>query len=274
MTSPMAATPREHDPRITVIQQELFDEKKSKMQRYSDLVVGRPGLWPLIKYEAIVTLTSWVPGALGLLLRSKLYPLLLAKCGRGVTFGQNVVLRHPHKIEIADNVVVDDQCCLDAKGTDNRGIRLGTGVFIGRNTILSCKNGDIEVDDFANIGFNAEIFSASRVRVGKRVLIAAYTYLVGGDHLFDRVDVAVLDQGRTARGIEVDDNVWLGTHVVVTDGSRVGRDCIIGAGAVVVGEIPEFRIAAGIPARVMRDRRDGVPAAMSERGAGAVAPEA
>ena len=270
----VAGPPREHDPRITVIQQELFDAKKSKMQRYSDLVVGRPGLWPLLKYEAIVTLTSWVPGALGLLLRSKLYPLLLGKCGRGVTFGQNVVLRHPHKIAIADNVVVDDQCCLDAKGTDNRGITLGTGVFIGRNTILSCKNGDIEVDDFANIGFNAEIFSASRVRVGKRVLIAAYVYLVGGDHLFDRVDVPVLDQGRTARGIEVEDNVWLGTHVVVTDGSRVGRDCIIGAGAVVVGEIPEFRIAAGIPARVLRDRRQGVPAEMSQRGAGAVAPEA
>jgi acetyltransferase-like isoleucine patch superfamily enzyme len=168
---------------------------------------------------------------------------------------------------------VDDQCCLDAKGSDNRGIRLGTGVFIGRNTILSCKNGDIEVDDFANIGFNAEIFSASRVRVGKRVLIAAYTYLVGGDHLYDRIDIPVLDQGRTARGIEVDDHAWLGAHVVVTDGSRVGKDCIIGAGAVVVGEVPDFRIAAGIPARVLRDRRDGVPAGGAEHGAGAVAPE-
>lgn len=269
----VAATPREHDPRITVIQRELFDEKKSKMQRYADLVVGRPGLWALIKYEAIVTLTGWLPGALGLLLRSKLYPVLLGRCGRGVTFGANVVLRHPHKIEIGDNVVVDDQCCLDAKGTDNRGIRLGTGVFIGRNTILSCKNGDIEIDDFANIGFNAEIFSASRVRVGKRVLIAAYTYLVGGDHLYDRVDIPVLDQGRTARGIEVDDHAWLGAHVVVTDGSRVGKDCIIGAGAVVVGEVPDFRIAAGIPARVLRDRRDGVPAAAAQRGAGAVTPE-
>jgi acetyltransferase-like isoleucine patch superfamily enzyme len=51
-------------------------------------------------------------------------------------------LRHPHKI-IGDNVVIDDLCCLDAKGTDNRGITIGNGVFVGRNTILSCKNGDI-----------------------------------------------------------------------------------------------------------------------------------
>ena len=245
----------EHDPRITVIQQELFDEKKSKADKYRDLVIGRPGWGPLIRFELVTMISSWMPGALGLFLRSKLYPLVLGRVGRNVVFGVNVTLRHPHKIQIGDNVVIDDQCCLDAKGIDNRGIVIGEGVFVGRNTILSCKNGDILIDDRANIGFNCEIFSASRVRVGKSILMAAYTYLVGGDHLYDRIDLPVLEQGRTARGIDVDDNVWLGAHVVVTDGSRVGRDAIIGAGAVVVGEIPEFAIAAGIPAKVIRDRR-------------------
>lgn len=249
------ALTREHDPRITVIQQELFDERKSKSAKYRDLVIGRPGLWPLVRYEVVMLLSSWVPGALGLFLRSKLFPGILGRVGRGVVFGANVTIRHPHKIAIGDNVVIDDGCCLDAKGTDNRGIEIGNGVFVGRNTILSCKNGDIVIEDYANLGFNCEIFSASRVRVGKRILMAAYTYLVGGDHLYDRVDIPVLDQGRTARGIDVGDHVWLGTHVVVTDGSTIGRDAIIGAGAVVVGEIPEFAIAAGIPAKVIRDRR-------------------
>ncbi len=73
-------------------------------------------------------------GALGLALRKALYPLLLGSCGRNVVFGQNVVLRHPHKIHIGSNVVVDDNCLLDAKGESNRGIRIGSGVFIGRNT--------------------------------------------------------------------------------------------------------------------------------------------
>ena len=49
--------------------------------------------------------------------------------------------------------------------------------------------------------------------------MAAYTYLVGGDHLYDRTDIPVLQQGRTARGIDVGDGAWLGAHVVVTDGS-------------------------------------------------------
>lgn len=246
---------REHDPRITVIQRELFDERKSKVDKYRDLVIGRPGVGPLIAYELVMLTCSWLPGALGLFLRAKLYPLVLGTVGRNVVFGNNITIRHPHKIHIGDNVVIDDGCCLDAKGSDNRGITMGTGVFIGRSTILSCKNGDIVIDDHANIGFNCEIFSASRVRVGRSVLMAAYTYLVGGDHLYERVDIPVLEQGRTARGIEIDDNVWLGTHVVVTDGSRVGRDAIIGAGAVVVGEIAPFAIATGIPARVVRDRR-------------------
>ncbi len=268
----MTRAPREHDPRITVIQRELADDRRSKAQRYADLVVGRSGWGALLKYELVVSCCGALPGALGLFLRSKLYRLVLGHMGRNVTIGTNVVLRHPHKINIGDNVVIDDQCCLDAKGTDNRGIDIGAGAFIGRNTILSCKNGDIVIDERANIGFNVEVFSASRVRVGKGVLMAAYSYLVGGDHLYDRVDVPVLDQGRTSAGIEVDDHAWLGAHVVVTDGSRVGCHAIIGAGAVVVGEVPDYRIAAGIPARVIRDRRD-TAAPRPTGGAGAVAPE-
>lgn len=244
------------DPRITAIQEELFDRQRTRLQRYAALVVGEPGWWPLARYELIVTAAAALPGAVGLLLRSKLFPRLLGRSGRNVVFGVNVTLRHPHKIAIGDNVVIDDGCCLDAKGVDNRGIVIGNNVFIGRNTILSCKNGDIVIEDGANLGFNCHVFSSSRVRVGRNVLMAAYTYLVGGDHLFERTDVPVLLQGRISRGIEIDDNVWLGAHVVVADGTRIGRDAIIGAGAVVRDDIPEFAIAAGVPARVVRDRRE------------------
>ena len=255
-SAPSGPTPDDHTDRtITVIQDELFGAGQSKLQKYANLIIGQPGLWPLIRYEAITLLCMPVPGALGLFLRMKLYPWLLGRVGRNVTFGHGIVLRHPHKIRIGDDVHIDDQCVLDAKGADNTGITIGDGVFIGRNTILSCKNGDIEIDDRANIGFNCEIFSGGHVRLGKNTLVAAYTYLVGGDHEHHRTDIPVLDQGRVALGIEVDDNVWLGAHVVVSDGARVGRDAIIGAGAVVRGEIPPFQIAAGVPARVIRDRR-------------------
>ena len=139
--------PREHDPRITPIQHELFEPGRSKFRKYTDLVVGSGGFWAVLRYELIVTCCSALPGALGLFLRSKLYPMLLARSGRNVTFGVNVVLRHPRKIAIGNDVVIDDGCCLDAKGTDNQGITIGNGVFVGRNAILSCKNGDIVIED-------------------------------------------------------------------------------------------------------------------------------
>ncbi len=251
------------DRQITVIQEELFAPGQSKLRKYANLVVGQQGFWPLVRYEAITLLCLSVPGALGLFLRMKLYPRLLGRVGRNVTFGQNVVLRHPHKIRIGNDVHIDDNCLLDAKGADNDGITIGNGVFVGRNTIVSCKNGDIEIDDRANIGFNCEIFSGGRVRLGKNTLVAAYTYLVGGDHLHDRTDAPVLDQARVAQGIDVDDNVWLGAHVVVADGARIGHDAIVGAGAVVRGEIPPFQIAAGVPAQIVRDRRPGNGSASS-----------
>src|SRR6476620_12718425 len=182
-------------------QDQLFAKETSAREKYAALVIGKTDFGSLLKYELIVTLTQGCPGALGLALRKSLYPSLLGSCGRNVVFGQNVVVRHPHKIHIADDVVIDDNCLLDAKGDSNRGIRIGSGVFIGRNTILSCKNGDIEIDDEANIGFNCEVFSGSRVRIGRNTLIAAYAYLIGGDHDFSDSAAPVLAQARRSAGI-------------------------------------------------------------------------
>ncbi|MBN1779926.1 glycosyltransferase [bacterium] len=239
------------------IQKALFSEG-GKLKKYQMLILGRTGLSSLMKYELIVGLTGWVPGAFGLLMRSKLYPKLLGGCGRNVTFGTNVVLRHPGKIYIGDNVVIDDNCVLDAKGQDNRGILIGHGVFIGRNTILNCKNGDIVLENNVNIGFNCMIFSASHVRVGADYLIAAYCYLVGGTHRFDNPELAVLHQPRESRGIVLKPGGWLGAHVTVFDGVTIGRNAVIGANSAVNQDVPDYAVAAGVPVRVLKNRKESV----------------
>src|SRR3990172_6429808 len=190
-------------------QDQLFDRRQSAREKYAALVVGRPGWGALLKHELVTLVSQNVPGALGLVLRKSLYPSLLGACGRNVVFGQNVVLRHPHKIRIADNVVIDDNCLIDAKGETNSGIVIGSGVFIGRNTILSCKNGNIEIGPGANIGFNCEIFSASTVTIGRDTLLAAYCYLIGGDHDFSDGSQPVLPQGRTSPGGAVGGGAWV-----------------------------------------------------------------
>lgn len=228
----------------------------SPLRSYQDLVVGSRSLGRLLLYEIVMLTSSWVPGALGLLLRKLSYPLLLGAVGRGVVFGQGVVLRHPHKVRLGDGVTVDDLVVLDAKGTSNRGIDVGRGGFLGRGTILSCKDGDIVLGDHANLGFHCEVFSGSSVTVGAHALFAAQVYLVGGGHEFEARDAAVIDQPRSSRGIVLGDNVWLGTGAKVLDGIRIGSHAVVGAGAVVTSDLPEGAIAAGVPARVLRRRSE------------------
>ena len=232
-------------------QDQLFDRRTSAREKYVQLVVGQPGWRALVRHELVALASQNVPGALGLVLRQSLYPALLAACGRGVVFGQNVVLRHPHKIRIGGDVVIDDNCLLDAKGSGNAGITVGDGVFIGRNTILSCKNGDIEIGSGANIGFNCELFSASRVTIGRDVLVAAYVYVIGGDHAFSDPSSPVLMQERHSSGVSIGDGAWLGAGAKILDGVTIGARAVIGAGAVVRESVPAGAIAVGVPARLV-----------------------
>ena len=245
-------------PEIRRAQDQLFDQRRSAREKYAELVVGRPGWGALLQHEIIVLLAQSIPGALGLALRQTLYPSLLGACGRNVIFGQNVVLRHPHKIRIGDNVVIDDNCLVDAKGETNDGITIGSGVFVGRNTILSCKNGNISIHDGANIGFNCEVFSASDVTIGRDTLLAAYCYIIGGDHDFSDPSRSILEQSRKSAGVRVGAGAWLGAGAKLLDGVTVGDRAVIGAAAVVRDAVPDGAIAVGIPARIV-GQRDGAP---------------
>jgi len=248
------------DPYGFKVQDRISARRISSLKKYQLMVIGTESWLDLLKYEAVTLLVSRLPGALGLFLRSKIYPWLLGEVGRGVVFGANMTLRHPHKIRIGNDTIIDDNVLIDAKGSDNRGITIGDDCFIGRNSILSCKDGDIELGDRANVGFNCNIMSTSLVRVGRDNLISAYAFLVGGGNYdLDRVDIPInksLREDRN-RGIRLDDNVWIGAHSVVLDGVAVGEGAAVAAGAVVAKEVPAWSIAAGVPAAVVKQRAQG-----------------
>jgi acetyltransferase-like isoleucine patch superfamily enzyme len=69
-------------------------------------------------------------------------------------------------------------------------------------------------------------------------------------------EVPIVDQGITAQGIVIEDDVWLAAGAIVLDGAHVGRGSVVGAGAVVTGDLPPYSVAVGSPAKVIRDRRD------------------
>jgi len=239
----------------TELQAALTDSKKSALQKYQEVVIGSPSLFALLKYEILTSVLGPLPGAMGLVLRKRFYRSLLGGIGQNVVFGKSITIRHPHKIYIGDNVVIDDYAVLDAKGTDNRGIVIGDNVMIGRTTVISCKNGNITIGNNTNIAMNCFIQSAKEVQIGKNVLFAAYCYVIGGgDHRTDRTDIPIIAQDQVVKGITIEDNCWIGAGVKVQDGVIIGRDSIIGSGGVVTGDIPEFCIAVGVPARILRKR--------------------
>ncbi|MFC8142711.1 acyltransferase [Streptomyces paradoxus] len=93
------------------------------------------------------------------------------------------------------------------------------------------------------------------VTLGDGVRIGAHTSLLAFNHGF-APGLPVHRQPVTSRGITVGDDVWIGSHVVVVDGVTIGDHCVIGAGAVVTKDLPAWTVAAGNPARRIRDRRE------------------
>src|SRR4030043_1778217 len=113
-----------------MIQKTMEKSKKSRFANYSDMFVGKRGFFAFLKYEFLTTWFPNCPGAAGIALRSVFYKFLFKKVGKGVIFGKSVTIRNPYKITIGNNVIIDENVMLDAKGADNKGIILENGVFL------------------------------------------------------------------------------------------------------------------------------------------------
>jgi acetyltransferase-like isoleucine patch superfamily enzyme len=230
--------------------------KTSAFAAYRSLCYGTASLGYVVKAELLALLVSGIPGAPGLWLRQKLYPCLFRKVGRKVVFGRNLTLRHAHKIELGDGTVIDDNCVLDAKGSDNQGISLGAGVYVGRNTIVYCKNGNIRFGDAVNVSSNCQVFSSNDLEIGAGTVVAAFTYILSGGQydVDDRQTPFARQSGMLTRGpTRIGPNCWIGAGAVIVDGVTLGEHCVVAAGAVVSRDVAPNQLVAGVPARLLRE---------------------
>jgi len=230
-------------------------QSKSAFAAYRSLVYGDASLAFIIKSELLQFFIGGLPGAAGLFLRSKLYKSLFKNVAGKLVVGRNVVLRHSKKIELGSGVILDDNCVIDAKGTDNRGIIIGNGVFIGRGSIIYCKNGNITFGDRVNISSSCTVFSSNDLTIGDGTMIGAYSYILnGGEYdMYSELPFADQDGMQTAGPLKIGNNCWMGARVTILDGAaNIGDHCVIAAGAVVTKKLPQNSVAAGIPARVIK----------------------
>lgn len=234
--------------------EELGGGELSPYRSYLKIFVGRESVGALLKYELITAILGRLPGAMGYFARGKCYPSLLGAVGRGTVFGAGVVLRCPGKIRMGRGVMIDDNVVLDAKGPDSS-IVLGDQILVGRGTILSCNDSSISMGSNISMGPSCFLVSRSHLTIGSNVAIGAGTYMLGGGHAHDDPDIPVIQQARTSKGIVVEDGAWIGIGAKILDGVTIGRNSIVGAGAVVSKDVPPWTVVLGNPARVVEKRK-------------------
>jgi acetyltransferase-like isoleucine patch superfamily enzyme len=239
----------------TEFQEQITTGRRSALSAYREVTYGQSGFVGFLLFELLTALLSPLPGALGLFLRKIVYRRLVGRLGAGSVVGRNVTIRHPHKIFIGENVVIDDYVVLDAKGGAENVIRIGNGVVLSRSTVLSCKGGSISLGNKTNFAIGCVVHAGGPVTVGESCLLAAGCYLVGvGNHGFERTDIPMMAQPSVSKGLTLADDVWLGAKVVVLDGVTIEQGCVVGACSLVNQSLPSRCIAVGSPARIIRQR--------------------
>lgn len=159
-------------------------------------------------------------------------------------FGEDSVIMWPVKLHSGlENIFVG------AGTTILSHSRLQTYNFSGE------ESGRILIGDGCYIGFNFTVLSADgkEVKIGNQVLIASDVLISNENHGIDpESDIPYMDQPLTAKSVEIGNGCWLGEKVCILPGVTVGEKSIIGAGSVVTRDVPPYSIAAGNPARIIK----------------------
>lgn len=142
---------------------------------------------------------------------------------------------------------------------DNPGnIRIGRGVRINRFCWLAAMplcdepHPVLEFGDGCVVGNFCHIYATSRITFGKNVLLADHVYISDNRHSYEDPETPVrLQKIRQLAEVEIGDDSWIGENVCVM-GAKIGKHCVVGANSVVTRDIPDFCVAAGVPARVIK----------------------
>jgi acetyltransferase-like isoleucine patch superfamily enzyme len=136
-------------------------------------------------------------------------------------------------------------------------VTLEKGAFLDRSVVLLCSGAPKRDKLLIRSGTYVNRFTMfdahHHLEIGRDCMIGPHCYLTDSDHGTDP-KTAIKDQPMTSTPVVIEDEVWLGAHVVVLRGTRIGRGAVIGAGSVVTCDIPAGSTALGVPARVVASR--------------------
>lgn len=235
---------------------ELHHKGGGSLAAYQGKVLGsKARMGQLLRFELAALLCQNLGGGLGYLLRKKIISPLFQSCGKSLILGRGVILRKPGYVSLGDNVAIDDYVMLDGCCEEEPAVKIGNNTIISKACVIQAKTGSLEIGDNCDIGAHTIISSISKVTLAASVLVAGNCYIGGARyHLEDRSS-PIMNQGIYSRGpVSIGEGSWIGASATVLDGVNIGKGCVIGAGALVTADIPDYGIAVGVPAKVIRLR--------------------
>ena len=184
-----------------------------------------------------IWLIGWIPGRSGRLLRGLYYRAMLAGSGKVLSIGRDVEIGCPRNITVGSEIYLVDGSILRACGDSK--LTIGNRFALNGNARIIADHGSI--------------------KIGHGVMIGPNTVIRASNHTTARTDMDIWQQAHTGGSITIGDDVWIGANVVIVAGVTIGSHVVVAAGAVVTRDIADYVLAAGVPARSIRDRRTPDP---------------
>jgi len=215
--------------------------------------------WYLLE-QALQCLAGWMPTLVGIGLRAVLYRLMMPMQG-WCAIERGVRLRQAHRIRLGAGAYLDEGVYIHACP---QGVAIGRGTLVMHGAILHVYNfrdlpqAGITIGRDSLIGEYSVLRGQGGIAIGDRVYTSPMVQIMAVNHVYDDPGRPFVEQGLTAEGIVIEDDVWIGSGAVITDGVHVGRGAVIAAGAVVTADVPAHTVVGGVPARPLRPI-DGTP---------------
>lgn len=223
----------------------------------------------LVRYaleQTLFLLLGWMPTVIGIGIRGFAYRLIMQIDGMAA-IDSNVRLRFANHIRLGHGAYLDYGSYLHATPG---GIELGENTIVMHGAVLHVYNfrglpqAHIKIGRDSLVGEYSVIRGQGGVDIGDRVYTSPFTQIIAVNHVFNDPERPFVDQGITAEGIVIEDDVWLGAGAVITDGVRVGKGSVVAAGAVVTKDVPPFTVVGGVPAKVIKQIEKGMSAPEAE----------
>jgi acetyltransferase-like isoleucine patch superfamily enzyme len=219
---------------------------------YVSWQAGSPARYAL--EQGLQALAGWVPTLIGIGMRALFYRLMLRMDG-WAAIERNVRLRVASNIRLGAGCYLDEGVYIHACPA---GVEIGDESLVMHGAVLHVYNfrdlphAGIRIGRNCLIGEYTVIRGQGGVTIGDRVYTSPLTQIIAVNHVFEDPTRPFTEQGITAEGIVIEDDVWLGSGAIVTDGVRIGRGAVVAAGAVVTADVAPHTVVGGVPARVLR----------------------